>query len=53
MKKFKYEFEVDDDFEVGVCYDCPLYEWVDCNNSMRLHCVIGYPYVYCPLVEVK
>lgn len=59
MKKFKYEFEVeDDDFEAGCCFDCPLHEWVDYDDGdgyseTDLRCIIGYPYKGCPLVEVK
>ena len=47
IKKFKYEFEVDDDFEIGCCYDCPLY------NFTEELCQIGYRYEECPLKEVK
>ena len=47
IKKFKYEFEVDDDFEIGCCYDCPLY------NFTEELCQIGYRYEECPLKEVE
>ena len=45
IKKFKYEFEVDDDFEVGCCYDCPMYDFIE-----EL-CKIGWEYKECPLEE--
>ncbi len=50
MKKYKYEFEVDDDFEKGCCFDCPLQEseWYECNISEA-----SDDSKKCPLVEVK
>lgn len=47
IKKLKYEFEVNDDFEAGCCYDCPLYDFTE------EHCEIGYRYDKCPLEEVE
>ena len=47
IKKFKYEFKVDDDFEAGCCYDCPLYDFTE-----EL-CQMGYRYEECPLEEVE
>lgn len=45
MKKFKYEFEVNDDFEVGCCMDCPFNhtEWYDNDgwNDCYDYCIIG------------
>lgn len=56
MKKFKYEFEVDDDFEVGCCMDCMLGEWVDYDDDgyseTYLRCIIHGHIDGCPLVEV-
>jgi len=55
MKKFKYEFEVDDDFEVGDCYNCPFQEWEYYDDDGYTE---TYPYCVlsgsngCPLVEV-
>lgn len=58
MKKFKYEFEIDDDFEVGCCFDCPLHEWVDYDDGdgyseTYLRCVINSSFESCPLQEVE
>lgn len=57
MKKFKYEFKADDDFEIGCCFDCPLHEWVyyddDGYSDTDLRCMIGSSFRSCPLVEVK
>lgn len=58
MKNFKYEFEVDNDFEVGCCFDCPLHEWVDYDDGdgyseTDLRCTIGSSFENCPLEEVK
>lgn len=58
MKKFKYEFEVDDDFEVGDCSRCPFeqWEWYDDDgyNDCSPYCVVwGHGDEKCPLEEVK
>lgn len=58
MKKFKYEFEVDDDFEKGCCYDCPMQEWVDYDYGdgyidTDLRCVLSSSHNNCPLEEAK
>lgn len=47
MKRFKYEFETNDDFEIGCCYDCPLHDFAED------FCEIGYGYQECPLKETK
>lgn len=33
-KRIVLEFEVGDDFEAGVCYDCPLSE-IDTDNELK------------------
>ncbi len=58
MKKFRYEFEVGDDFEAGCCFDCPLHEWVDYDDGdgyseTDLRCLIYNSFGNCPLKEVK
>lgn len=54
MKKFKFEFITDNDFEIGDCYDCPL-SYVD-EYAYR-SCLIEEKYYEnwkaCPLEEVK
>ena len=52
MKKFKYEFEIDDDFENGDCSNCPLYiEEEECGVDFS-HCVLSRNEKNCPLKEV-
>ena len=60
--KYKYEFEVDEDFEKGYCYDCPfsyIGDWNDFDSLSDLYCSIGkiadddgYDSI-CPLIEVE
>lgn len=56
MKKFKYEFWVNDDFETGDCSDCPFeqWEWYDDDgyNDCYSYCAID-SVDRCPLIEVK
>lgn len=52
MKKFKYEFEVDDDFEVWGCAWCPLGILVDIDTEKYI-CQLGDSWYCCPLEEVK
>lgn len=51
--RYKYEFEADEDFELGYCLDCPLsyIEWNDDYDDV--HCVLFAQYEKCPLEEVK
>lgn len=51
--KYKYEFEIDDEFEKGDCYDCPLHyeEYYDRDDAIR--CVLECNYNECPLVEIE
>ena len=51
--RYKYEFEADEDFELGCCYYCPLsyIEWYD--DSDDVHCVLFAHYEKCPLEEIK
>jgi hypothetical protein len=57
MKKFKYEFKIDDDFEKGCCYDCPFQEWEyyddDGYSDCYSYCALHSNYQECPLEEVK
>ena len=50
MKQFKYVVEASDDFEVGACYDCPLYNLLSWNSE-AFGCDLGYCHDECPLVE--
>ena len=49
--RYKYEFEADNDFEVGCCYDCPL-GYIDWNEDYDVHCVLHAKYGKCPLEKV-
>ena len=51
--RYKYEFESDNDFEVGCCYDCPL-GYIDWNDDYGdVHCVLHAKYDECPLEKVE
>ena len=50
--KYKYEFEVDESFEKGCCYDCP-FSYIDYNNDCAFCCALHAQYDKCPLEEVK
>ena len=52
MKTAKISFEVEDDFEVGDCEDCPLYamEGADCYGDEYWSCQLGYTFSGCPIV---
>lgn len=52
MKKFKYEFETDDDFEVWGCAWCPLGIIVNVDTE-EYRCQLGEYWDDCPLKEVK
>ena len=51
MKKAKISFEVEDDFEIGYCAECPLYamEGKDCYGGECWSCQLGYPFSECPI----
>lgn len=49
--KYKYEFETDESFEKGCCWDCP-FVYRD-YHEMESHCVLNARYNECPLEEVK
>ena len=51
--RYKYEFEADEDFELGYCHYCPLsyVEWNDDPDDV--HCVLFAHYEKCPLEEIK
>lgn len=50
--KYKYEFEADEDFEKGCCYECPL-SYEEYDDLGNVHCVLFAHYEECPLVEVE
>lgn len=50
--KYRYEFEVDDNyFEQGCCYECPL-SYMDMDNGCDTFCVLHCRYDECPLEKV-
>lgn len=51
--KYKYEFEADENFEKGCCYDCPIAytDWSDPDTPII--CPIGSSYDECPLELVE
>lgn len=56
IKKWKYTFETDKNFEKGNCIDCPLsydeeYEEDDGFNDMNTYCVLFANFENCPLQE--
>lgn len=56
MKKFRYEFEIDDDFEVGYCHKCLFNEWEwydDGYSDCYQRCVLYSSSSECPLIEVE
>jgi len=53
MKKLKYEFEVDDDFKIGCCMDCPLHIDEELYGDYFCSCAVLSSYENCPLKEVK
>lgn len=50
--KYKYEFEVDEDFEKGCCYDCPLSYTDFDDDDYNPRCVLWIGYYECPLEKV-
>ena len=50
--KYKYVFEVPDDFEPGCCANCPL-SIIDWDNDQDLLCVLDCRYEECPLEKVN
>ena len=53
--KYRYEFEMNEDFEKGCCYTCPM-SYVDWNNFSDfddVYCVLHKKYDECPLVKVE
>lgn len=50
--KYKYEFEVDEDFEPGNCRECHL-SYIDWDNPGEYYCVLYADYDECPLEKVK
>ena len=51
--KYKYEFEVEKEFEKGLCHRCPLSYDVDSDYGYDTCCVLLADYDECPLEEVK
>ena len=52
VKKYKYEFEADEDFEPGDCLECPL-SYVDCDDHYEICCVLYADSDECPLEKVE
>ena len=52
MKKAKISFEVSNDFNVGDCYDCPLYAVLGegMYEDIEMACQLGYSYRECPII---
>ena len=50
--KYKYEFEVDETFQKGCCFDCPL-AYFDPEDDFDIRCPLNAKYNECPLEEVK
>lgn len=50
--RYKYEFEVDETFQKGCCYDCPLV-YFETENDFDIRCPLNARYNECPLEEVK
>lgn len=51
--KYRYEFEIDEDFVKGHCYNCPL-AYVDYNDrDWNPICVLQCRYDECPLEKVE
>ena len=51
MKTAKIRFEVSNDFNVGDCYDCPLYAVLGegMYGDTEMACQLGYRYDKCPI----
>lgn len=53
VKKYKYEFEVNEDFEPGNCYECHL-SYIDWDDPAgEPYCVLHAEYGECPLEKVE
>ena len=50
--KYKYEFEVNEEFQKGCCYDCPL-GYIDYDDDCDAHCSLHTRYDECPLEKVE
>ena len=54
--KYKYEFEVSEDFVKGYCMECDLgyeeYYEDEYDSGWDVRCVLGCNYEKCPLIEV-
>lgn len=48
--KYKYEFETDETFQKGCCFDCPISYF---DNKLDIRCSLRYRYDECPLEEVR
>lgn len=48
MKKIKLELEVEDDFEKGMCYGCPI-SYCDADLDFEHFCSLGSTFDSCPL----
>lgn len=57
--KYKYEFKMDENFEKGCCYSCPLGyidyddDIEDYDDNFDTHCFLHARWDECPLEEVK
>ena len=48
--KYKYEFEAEEGFQPGCCYECPL-GYIDYNSEVV--CSLNVRYDECPLEKVE
>ena len=48
MKKLKLEIEVEDNFEKGMCYSCPI-AYCDANLDFEYFCPLCHTFETCPL----
>ena len=51
--KLKLELDVDDNFEKGQCYDCPLSYNSYFGDDYTPICIISRNYETCPLEVIK
>lgn len=52
--KYKYEFEADNDFEKGVCCECPLsyMDYTGLDHDVDIFCALNAQWQECPLQKV-
>lgn len=50
--KYEFEFEGDEGFHKGCCYECPL-GYIDYDDDCNAYCSLHARWDRCPLEEVK